>query len=57
MKIECVIVDYINIIVLIFWEDFIDVVDCGKIYKFKNVKIRLFNDIKYLIINEGIIIY
>ena len=29
------------------WEDLIDAVDCGKTYKFKNIKIRSFNDIKY----------
>ena len=35
------------------WEDLKDEVDCGKAYKFKNIKIRSFNDIKYLTTNEG----
>ena len=35
-----------NTIALTLWEDLIDAVDCGKTYKFKNVKIRSFNDIK-----------
>ena len=38
-------------------EDLIDAVDCGKTYKFKNVKIRSFNDIKYLTTNEGATIH
>ena len=48
MKTECVIADHTNTIALTLWEDLIDAVDCGKTYKFKNVKIRSFNDIKCL---------
>ena len=57
MKTECVIADHTNTIVLTLWEDLIDAVDCGKTYKFKNVKIRSFNDIKYLTTNEGATIH
>ena len=39
MKTECVIADHTNTIALTLWEDLIDAVDCGKTYKFKNVKI------------------
>ena len=57
MKTECVIADHTNTIALTLWEDLIDAVDCGKTYKFKNVKIRSFNDIKYLTANEGTTIH
>ncbi|XP_067029627.1 uncharacterized protein [Acropora muricata] len=57
MKTECGIADHTNTIALTLWEDLIDVVDCGKTYKFKNVKIRSFNDIKYLTTNEGTTIH
>ncbi|CAH3139676.1 unnamed protein product [Porites lobata] len=57
MKTECVIADHTNTIALTLWEDLIDAVDCGKTYKFKNVKIRSFNDIKYLTTNEGTTIH
>ena len=53
MKTECVIADHTDTIALTLWEDLIDAVDCGKTYKFENVKIRSFNDIKYLTTNEG----
>ena len=39
MKTECVIADHTNTNALTLWEDLIDAVDCGKTYKFKNVKI------------------
>ena len=48
MKTECVIADHTNTITLTLWEDLIDAADCGRTYKFKNVKIRSFSDIKYL---------
>ena len=57
MKTECVIADHTNTITLTLWEDLIDAVDCGKTYKFKNVKIRSFNDIKDLTTNEGTTIH
>ena len=57
MKTECIIADRTNTIALTLWEDLIDAVDCGKTYKFKNVKIRSFNDIKYLTTNEGTTIH
>lgn len=57
MKTECVIADHTNTIALTLWEDLIDAVDCRKTYKFKNVKIRSFNDIKYLTTNEGTTIH
>ena len=57
MKTECVIADHTNTIALTLWENLIDAVYCGKTYKFKNVKIRSFNDIKYLTTNEGTTIY
>ena len=58
MKTQSVIADHTNTITLTLWEDLIDaVVDCGKTYKFKNVKIRSFNDIKYLTTNEGTTIH
>ena len=57
MKTQCVIADHTNTIALTLWEDLIDAADCGKTYKFKNVKIRSFNDIKYLTTNEGTTIH
>ena len=57
MKTECVIAAHTNTIELTLWEDLIDAVDCRKTYKFKNVKIRSFNDIKYLTTNEGTTIH
>ena len=57
MKTECVIADHTNTIALTLWEDLIDAVDCGKTYKFNNVKIRSFNDIKYLTTNVGTTIH
>ena len=51
---KTVIADHTNTIALTLWEDLIDAVDCGKTCKFKNVKIRSFNDIKYLTTTEGI---
>ena len=39
MKTECVTADHTNTNALTLWEDLIDAVDCGKTYKFKNVKI------------------
>ena len=57
MKTECVIADHTNTIALTLWEDLIAAVDCGKTYKFMNVKIRSFNDIKYLTTTEGTTIH
>ncbi|XP_015761981.1 PREDICTED: uncharacterized protein LOC107341070 [Acropora digitifera] len=57
MKTEYVIADHTNTMALTFWEDLIDAVDCGKTCKFKNVKIRSFNDIKDLTTNEGTTIH
>ena len=57
MKTECVIAAHTNTIALTLWEDLIDAVDCRKTCKFKNAKIRSFNDIKYLTTNEGTTIH
>ncbi|XP_032227723.2 uncharacterized protein LOC116611476 [Nematostella vectensis] len=53
MKAEAVIADHTNTIKLTLWEDLIDAVKCGKSYRLKNVKIRSFNDVKFLGTNEG----
>ena len=52
-KSDCVIGDKTGTIKLTVWEDLIEKVDCGKTYTFKNVKIRVFDDIKYLSTNPS----
>ena len=53
MKADCVIGDHIeSLITLTLWERLIDVVECGKTYKFKNIKIRSFDDVKYLTVKK-----
>ena len=56
MKVDCMIADTTDTIKLVLWEDLIDKVDCGKSYLFQAVKIRVFDDAKYLSTNESTII-
>lgn len=53
MKADCIIADHTeSLIKVTLLERLTDVVECGKTYKFKNIKIRSFNDVKYLSTNE-----
>ena len=52
-KSDCVIGDEHETIKLTLWEDLIEKVECGKTYAFKNVKIRVFDDVKYLSTNAS----
>ena len=53
MKVDCIVADHTNTIKLVLWEEHIDKVDCGKTYLFKTVKIRIFDDTKYLSTNQS----
>ena len=52
-KSDCVIGDRTGTIKLTVWEELIEKVDCGKTYTSKNVKIRVFDDVKYLSTNPS----
>ena len=50
------IADNTGTIKLILWEHSIEQVECGKTYKFKGLKVRVFNDVKFLNTNQSTII-
>ncbi|XP_048580147.1 uncharacterized protein LOC116605201 isoform X2 [Nematostella vectensis] len=52
-KSDCIIGDEHSTIKLTLWEDLIDRVECGKTYTFKNVRIRVFDNVKYLSTNTS----
>lgn len=56
MKSTCIIADTEESIQLVLWQDHIEKVDCGKTYLFKGIKVRVFDDTKYLTTNESTII-
>ena len=56
LKTSCIIADSNDSIELVLWEDHISMVDCGKMYQFKAVKVRVFDDTKYLSTNEATVI-
>lgn len=52
-KSDALIADNTNSIKLVLWENIIDVIQAGKCYHFKNLKVRIFGDTKYLNTNES----
>jgi hypothetical protein len=51
-KTDCLIADETNSVKLVLWESIIDKIQTGKTYLFKNLKVGIFDDIKYLNTNE-----
>lgn len=53
MKADCIIADNTESIKLVLWQDLINKVECGKTYLFQDLKVRVFDDAKYLNTNES----
>ena len=56
IKSTCSIADTNDSIVLVLWEGHTSNVDCGKTYLFKAVRVRVFDDTKYLNTNETTVV-
>ena len=52
-KSDCLIADETNSVKLVLWEGIIDNIYAGKTYHFKQLKLGIFDDVKYLITSEA----
>ena len=55
-KVDCIVADDTGSIKLVLWENAINAVNAGKSYRFENVKVRIFDDEKYINTNEYTVI-
>ena len=46
-KTDCLIADETNSVKLVLWESIIDKIQAGKTYNFRNLKVSIFDDVKY----------
>ena len=52
-KSDCLIADETNSVKLVLWEGIIDRINAGKTYHFKQLKLGIFDDVKYLNTSEA----